>query len=181
MPIQKLCEYIAKGIYNNLENYISEDIDNDILRMEKKLGVIAIYLLLLPILIFTGIYFGVLKEVIISTISLAIIRIWNGGNHFNTPDSCLLVTTGAILVNPLISHNDPPQSFYVAVTLFAIIVNLFLSPYHTKHNGNNIHKIISCAVCILSYFLSNTMLLTFFILSFDLIYRNQRLMRIWRM
>lgn len=175
MPLQRLCKYIAVSVYRNLDTEYTE---NDILVFEKKIGVLVIYILLIPFLILFGLNFNLLYEITLSTISLAIIRYWNGGNHFQTPDLCLAVTLLTIVINPIIVNHIHSGFVYGILSVYSAIITALFGPYKRDvRNKTIIRKTIALVFCGLSYYISLYTCIAFFLLSFDLIVKNERFNR----
>ena len=163
--LTKIAISIAKWIH---ENSIHRD-KVDYNKLESKIKVLTIYLLLFPILIIIGVKFSLLDQILISTISFIFLRVWNGGHHFESADICLIFTLIFILLPPFISPFIDEKYIYV-LNYISLILIVFYSPFDRSSKSKDTKKkIILLFIAVVSPYISNIVCIAIFLQSLDLI------------
>jgi accessory gene regulator protein AgrB len=158
--LERLAVFITQWLHTNSNN-------TDYDKLENKIKVLLIYLLLFPILIIIGLKFNILGELCITTIAMIFLRLWNGGHHFHTVDSCFTITLLSLLLpSVIVSYLFE----YISImNIISFILILLYSPYENKNNKKSIKKLVSLAICIIFSLISPIISTTIFIQSVDLI------------
>ena len=127
---------------------------------------------------FTIIFDTYRKEIVISIISVAILRLINGGNHFKSPDLCLVVTSFVILINPFLANII--HSVMILVLIYCFCVYLIFAPYTYKSkNTYMLKKVLSLLLCVFSVLISDEIFLSaMFVLSFDIMFDKKGIRRV---
>lgn len=172
MIIKKTCKYIADSVINNIEN--KED-NLDSKTLELKLSVIAIYIMLIITLITIGLIFGVWRQLLVATMATVFIRSVNGGNHFDSPDLCYMVTTSSIVINPVLQYWIG-DNWNRVILVFCLMIYILFSPHSENHDDKerNHKQVILVIGIVVSYIFSEVILYTYLILITDLLVKNPK-------
>jgi accessory gene regulator protein AgrB len=166
-----LSRFLSKYILNGLSQkqidkyYVSLD-DK---QLQKKLKILLIYTFVLIFLIATAIYFGIIRDIVLSIFSFHIMRKLNNGHHFKNPDYCFIVTFGTIILAPILKFYLL-QYIYIFLIIGIILLVLF-APYRQK---NIRKKLLSLCFMLISLYLDPVITFSIFIFSVDTISLKKR-------
>jgi accessory gene regulator protein AgrB len=160
--LDRLSVFITEWLHNNSSN-------TDYDKLENKIKVLLIYLLLFPTLLIIGLKFNILGELSITTISMIVLRLWNGGHHFNTVDICFTITLISLILPSIIVHYL--FEYISIITIFSFILIWFYSPFDPQKDKKTLYvkKLVSLAICIIFSFISPIISTTIFVQSIDMI------------
>lgn len=163
--------YIGSWIWNQLEEEKKEELKNkniNEIHIQNNLKIILLYISVTLTLLLFGWITNLWLELLISFLSFAFIRWWNGGHHFSV-NWCYLVTIGVLLGTIGLASFE---EVVLGAWMVALVMQVMFAPYRSR---NLLKKTISVIVCAASYFISDITVMMWFVLSFDLInWRNRK-------
>jgi Accessory gene regulator B. len=161
---------IVSGSAKKIANWLLKDIDEkdeivDKDFFERKIAYYLIYIyvfLIIGILIILDIQ---RTELIVSLLVVGLIRYLSGGHHFDSPDSCFLITLFSTMIIPF-TYEFIPDYIYQYLISYTLLVYIIFSPYD-KDNCYWIKKSIIVSLLIAAIFISNFVFIIFAVLTLD--------------
>lgn len=104
-----------------------------------------------------GLLFKILPQLIITTLSFTILRIWVGGLHFNSYSKCSYISLVSFLILGLLSkYIYLNQIISIVIFSFALIIIVIYAPVEHKNrllkNSNKIkYKLIALFILIVLF------------------------------